>query len=119
MVEGGGNEISEEDLLEAIYFGHRSLQAIIGLQEELKQKRLQLENDKRKAAAEPALAALEKKPVPPPFYDSALRQKVLLAEESLRERIRSCQFGKNTPGLFHCPEEGPQRTSWKRCARKP
>ena len=32
MVEGGGNEISEEDLLEAVYFGHRRLQEIVALQ---------------------------------------------------------------------------------------
>jgi polyribonucleotide nucleotidyltransferase len=94
MVEGGGKEISEGDLLEAIYFGHQCLQAIIGLQEQLKQKRVQLENDKRKTAAEPDLAALEKKPVPPSFYDAALKQKVLLAEESLRERIRAASLEK-------------------------
>ena len=94
MVEGGGNEISEEDLLEAIYFGHRCLQAIIGLQEELKQKRVQLENDRRKMAGAPTIAALEKKPVPPPFYDATLKQRVLLAEESIRERIRAASLEK-------------------------
>ena len=94
MVEGGGNEISEEDLLEAIYFGHQCLQAIIGLQEELKQKRLQVENDKRKTAAEATLAALEKKPVPPPCYDAVLKRPVLLAGESLRERIRAASLEK-------------------------
>ncbi len=89
MVEGGGKEIAEEDLLEAIFFGHRSLQPILSLQEELKQKRIQLENEKRKMAGEPATTVLEKKPVPDLFFDPALNRQVLLGEESIRERIRS------------------------------
>jgi polyribonucleotide nucleotidyltransferase len=52
MVEGGGNELSEEDLLEAIFFGHQSLQPLLDLQEELKQKRIRLENEKRRAAGD-------------------------------------------------------------------
>jgi polyribonucleotide nucleotidyltransferase len=89
MVEGGGQEISEEDLLEAIFFGHRSLQPILDLQEELQQKRVQLENERRRMAGEPTIKALEKKPGPEVFIDPVLGQQVLLAEESLRERIRT------------------------------
>ena len=47
MVEGGGKEIPEEDLLEAIFFGHQALQPILGIQEEIKQKKLALENERR------------------------------------------------------------------------
>jgi len=36
MVEGGGNNISEGDLLDAIYFAHAEMQPIIALQEKLK-----------------------------------------------------------------------------------
>jgi polyribonucleotide nucleotidyltransferase len=36
MVEGGGSTISEEDLLNAIYFAHAEMQPIIDLQEKLK-----------------------------------------------------------------------------------
>ena len=36
MVEGGGSNISEEDLLDAIYFAHVEMQPIIALQEKLK-----------------------------------------------------------------------------------
>src|SRR4030042_1218188 len=68
MVEGGGNELPEDDLLEAIFFGHRSLQPILSLQEELKQKRIQLENEKRKMAGEPATPVRETKPVPDLFF---------------------------------------------------
>jgi polyribonucleotide nucleotidyltransferase len=94
MVEGGGNEISEEDLLEAIFFGHRSLQPIIDLQGELKQRRVQLENDKKKMAQGPTISALEKKAVPPLSYDAFLNEPVLLAAESLRERMRAASLEK-------------------------
>ena len=37
MVEGGGRFVKEEDMLEAIFFGHKALQPIIDLQAELKE----------------------------------------------------------------------------------
>jgi len=37
MVEGGGNVISEADMLEAIFFGHEAMQPIIDIQERLKE----------------------------------------------------------------------------------
>ncbi len=37
MVEGGGNIVKESDMLEAIFFGHKAMQPIISLQEELKE----------------------------------------------------------------------------------
>jgi len=36
MVEGGGEIVSEADMLEAIFFGHKALQPLIDMQEELK-----------------------------------------------------------------------------------
>jgi polyribonucleotide nucleotidyltransferase len=36
MVEGGGDVVSEADMLEAIFFGHRAIQPIIDIQEQLK-----------------------------------------------------------------------------------
>ena len=36
MVEGGANIVSEEDMIDAIFFGHKSLQPLIDIQEELK-----------------------------------------------------------------------------------
>ena len=38
MVEGGGNIVSESDMLEAIFFGHSKMQPLIDLQIELKEK---------------------------------------------------------------------------------
>jgi polyribonucleotide nucleotidyltransferase len=89
MVEGGGQELSEEELLEAIFFGHRSLQPILGIQEELKKKKIAMENESRKAAGEPLITFIEKRSVPELFFDGALNQNVLLGSESIRERIRN------------------------------
>ncbi len=89
MVEGGGKELSEDDLLEAIYFGHRSLQAILDLQEEIKRKKITGENERRKTDGEPLLSALEKRTPPDLFLDPVLGKKVFIGEEALREKIRS------------------------------
>ncbi len=89
MVEGGGQEISEEELLEAIFFGHRSLQPILDIQEELKGKRIELENEQRKATGEAEIKTLEKRPVPELSLDPVLGRSVLLADEPIRERIRT------------------------------
>jgi len=55
MVEGGGNIVSESDMLEAILFGHNAIQPVIELQEKLKE-----------AAGKP------KRPFVPPEKDQAL-----------------------------------------------
>ena len=89
MVEGGGNELLEDDLMEAIFFGHKSLQPLLDLQEELKQKRLQLENERRRTAAAPLMKVVEKRPVPELSPEPLLGQQVLLADEMLRQRIRT------------------------------
>ena len=89
MVEGGGNEISEEDLLEAIFFGHRCPTAHPWSARRTEEEVAQLENDKRKAAAEPILPPWRKSQFPRPSYDPVLERPVLLADESLRERIRA------------------------------
>jgi polyribonucleotide nucleotidyltransferase len=89
MVEGGGQEISEDDLLEAIFFGHRSLQPILDLQEELKQKKIDRENRKRSVAGEPLITTLAKRPVPELHLDSFLNKPVLLDDEVPRKKIFS------------------------------
>jgi polyribonucleotide nucleotidyltransferase len=89
MVEGGGKELSEDELLEAIYFGHRSLQAILDLQEEIKSKKFAAENERRKNEGEPLLSVWEKRNPPELFLDPVLGKKVFISEETLRERIRN------------------------------
>jgi polyribonucleotide nucleotidyltransferase len=59
MVEGGGKLVSEADMLEAIFFGHRSLQPLIDLQLKLRETN-----------------GVEKRPFEPPARDEALVQKL-------------------------------------------
>lgn len=91
MVEGGGQELSEDELLEAIFFGHRALQPILDCQEELKKKWVEAENARRRTAGEPEISSIEKRPVPEVILDPVLGQSVLLKDESIRERIRTGQ----------------------------
>ena len=71
MVEGGGNLVSEDEMLEAIFFGHRSLQPLIDMQLKLQETN-----------------GVEKRPFEPPVKDEALVGK-LEAEASalIRETI--------------------------------
>jgi polyribonucleotide nucleotidyltransferase len=68
MVEGGGNNIAESDLLEAIYFAHQEMQPIISLQEKLR-----------------AVAGLSKRPFLPPEKDPDLVSRI---ETELRDQIK-------------------------------
>ncbi len=71
MVEGGGSLINEEDMLEAIFFGHKEMQPIIDLQVQLKE-----------------IAGVPKRPFVPPEKDEMLVKKVEEAAQSkLREAI--------------------------------
>jgi polyribonucleotide nucleotidyltransferase len=71
MVEGGGNLVSEADMLDAIFFGHRSMQPLIDMQLKLQETH-----------------GVEKRPFEPPAKDEALVGK-LEAEASaqIRETI--------------------------------
>lgn len=71
MVEGGGRLINEEDMLEAIFFGHKEMQPIIDLQVQLKE-----------------LTGVPKRPFAPPEKDEMLVKKVEeVAHSKLREAI--------------------------------
>ena len=71
MVEGGGDVVSEKDMLGAIFFGHQSIQPLIDIQEELK-----------------AAVGRSKRPFTPPEKDPALVE--MLAQKAtatLREAL--------------------------------
>ncbi|MBT1075858.1 polyribonucleotide nucleotidyltransferase [Geobacter grbiciae] len=81
MVEGGAAEISEADLLEAIFFGHASVQPIIDAQIELRKQ-----------------AGVPKREIDPPAVDEALGAKVkefAYAQMKDAVRIRSKQERHN------------------------
>ena len=71
MVEGGADLVSEDDMLEAIFFGHRSLQPLIDLQLKLQETH-----------------GVEKRPFEPPAKDDALVGKLEAAAVApIRETI--------------------------------
>jgi polyribonucleotide nucleotidyltransferase len=72
MVEGGGLFVKEEDILEAIFFGHRALQPVIDLQVKLKEA-----------------GGMPKRHVPVSEVDEALAKEVEeLAAERIKEAIQ-------------------------------
>jgi polyribonucleotide nucleotidyltransferase len=69
MVEGGGDEVSEEDFIEALMFAHRSVQPVIELQERLREA-----------------VGKAKRAFTPKLPDAALKQRVLdVALNDLRQ----------------------------------
>jgi polyribonucleotide nucleotidyltransferase len=70
MVEGGGNQIPENELLEALYFGHDQIVPICAMQDEL--RKLAGNKEKRKF-------------VPPSISDEVLAQVRKMAEPLLRK----------------------------------
>jgi len=83
MVEGSAKEVKEEEILEAILFGHRSLKPVIALQEEMK------------SAAGVTLREFElQRP------ETTLYEKVsAVAQEKLKETFQITEKGKRREGL--------------------
>lgn len=72
MVEGSAAEVSEEDMLEAIFFGHAAIQPLLAAQEELCSK-----------------AGVAKREVPPPAVNEELKAKVQdIAYARMKEAVR-------------------------------
>ena len=72
MVEGGAAVVSEEDMLEAVFFGHAAVQPILAAQEELRK-----------------LAGVPKREVVPQVVDEALTARVReLAYGKMKEAVR-------------------------------
>jgi polyribonucleotide nucleotidyltransferase len=72
MVEGGGRFVKEEDMLEAIFFGHESMQPIIELQQKLKEA-----------------VAPKTRPIPEDTVDMVLVERIKeLAAERIEQAVR-------------------------------
>ena len=80
MVEGGADIVSEEDMINAIFFGHESLQPLIDIQQELKQA-----------------VGKEKRVIAPPETDEELFNKVKkLSEEKIHKAVQvKDKIGRN------------------------
>ena len=72
MVEGGADVLSEDVMLDAIFFGHKAIQPILDAQEELKAK-----------------AGVAKREVVPPVVDTELKAKVAaLAQARIKDAVK-------------------------------
>ncbi len=72
MVEGGAALVSEEDMLEAVFFGHAAVQPVLAAQEELRKK-----------------AGVAKREIAPQSVDEALKARVReLAYGKMKEAVR-------------------------------
>lgn len=72
MVEGGAAIVSEQEMLDAVYFGHAALQPLLDAQKELR-----------------ALAGVAKREVAAPSLDETLKNKVSeLAKEKIKEAVK-------------------------------
>ncbi len=80
MVEGGGDIVSEPDMLEAIFFGHQAMQPIIDMQLKLKD-----------------INGVPKRPFAPPERDAELVQKVeAMASTKIYEALATTEKTKRT-----------------------
>ncbi len=72
MVEGGAALVPEEDMLEAVFFGHAAVQPVLAAQEELRKK-----------------VGVAKREVAPPVVDEAFKSRVReLAYGKMKEAVR-------------------------------
>ncbi len=70
MVEGGSAEVSEKEMLEAIFFGHRAMQPLIDIQVKMKEAE-----------------GKTKRSVPPAETDEALKEQLLSYAPRIREAV--------------------------------
>ncbi|NVM22793.1 MAG: polyribonucleotide nucleotidyltransferase, partial [Desulfobacterales bacterium] len=72
MVEGGGRFVKEEDMLEAIFFGHEAMQPIIDIQDKLRDA-----------------VGVAKRPVPSDQVDQGLSEQIeAVAAERIKEAVQ-------------------------------
>jgi polyribonucleotide nucleotidyltransferase len=83
MVEGSAKEVKEEEILEAILFGHQSLKPVIALQEEMK------------SAAGVSHREFELRRPEPTLYDKVSA----VAQEKLKETFQTTEKGKRRERL--------------------
>ena len=76
MVEGGCDFVSEEELLDAIFFGHESIQPIIELQEKLKESSGKPKREHITVEDDPELVALVEQKAA-----SRIREKIVIVDK--------------------------------------
>jgi len=89
MVEGSAALVSEEDMLEAIFFGHAAVQPILTAQEELRK-----------------MAGVPKREIQPPVVDETLKARITeLAYGKMKEAVRIKAKGERHDRIDAITEE--------------
>ncbi|NVN89900.1 MAG: polyribonucleotide nucleotidyltransferase [Desulfuromonadales bacterium] len=104
MVEGEARFVSEEDMLDAIFFGHAAVQPVLDAQEKLKK-----------------LAGVVKREVPPPVIDNALMARVReLAYDRMAAavKIKSKQERHNQIDLISAETVEALSNEFEGCAKQ-
>ncbi len=104
MVEGGGNIVSESDMLEAIFFGHQAMQPILELQTKLKEA-----NGVPKRPFEPPerdeeLVKIIEAQVFSQIYDALLAPGKIIRRSTLRA-VKSAMFAELGEDFAHRKDE--------------
>ncbi|MGA1790631.1 MAG: polyribonucleotide nucleotidyltransferase [bacterium] len=106
MVEGMAREVSEELMLEAIFFGHEHFQPIIKLQEELREKVGRPKEAVEEKEIEPELVAKVRE------FAEPLLQEGIIIPEKLDRSLRLSEIGDETLEKFVTEEEADE-IQWK------
>lgn len=89
MVEGGAEQVSEEEVAEAILFAHKSMEAILSIQEDLQKK-----------LGKPKLQ------IPPVEVDAVLKKEIeALVGDKLRKALRTPEKAKRNDAIRALKEE--------------
>ncbi len=84
MVEGGGDVVSEADMLEAIFFGHRAIQPIIDIQERLKTEMGKPKRPFNPPEKDPVLVEMIREKASAPLYEALIIPEKMKRYEAVR-----------------------------------
>jgi polyribonucleotide nucleotidyltransferase len=84
MVEGGGDVVSEADILEAIFFGHTAIQPIIDIQEQLKAEIGKPKRPFTPPEKDPALVEMLREKASAPLHEALIIPEKMKRYEAVR-----------------------------------
>ena len=84
MVEGGGDVVSEADMLEAIFFGHQAIQPIIDIQEQLKAEIGKPKRPFTPPEKDPALVEMLREKASAPLHEALIIPEKMKRYEAVR-----------------------------------
>ena len=84
MVEGGGDVVSESDMLEAIFYGHEAIQPLIDIQEQLKAKTGKPKRIFTPPEKDPALVELLREKASAPLHEALTTPEKMKRYEAVR-----------------------------------